>query len=229
MAHFAEEWKFLAPGAAAAGVRALLQHHCRPDPEYACGVISSLYFDTPRLAHYREKAHGDYLKSKVRLRWYDAPRPAPGRSLPVFLELKAKVGSRRRKWRHALTLDGAMVADPTRHAAEFRRLIQDAAQEWEASSEPDLMPALIVAYARQRYVCPASAARVCLDTDIRTTWFAAECLPGLPQGALDAAVLEIKHAQLESVPWLEAMYRFGLRQRSVSKYGLCIQQILGGA
>ena len=55
-------------------------------------------FDTPDLASYAEKANGDYLKTKLRLRWgTPLGRPArPRTAAPwtAWLEVKQRQGSR---------------------------------------------------------------------------------------------------------------------------------------
>jgi hypothetical protein len=50
--------------------RRMLASACRPDPEHAVACVWTIYYDTPQLTSLREKINSDYLKVKVRLRWY---------------------------------------------------------------------------------------------------------------------------------------------------------------
>lgn len=62
----------LASGRAGA-VAAFLAAYCRPDPEHPGGRVSTIYYDTPELCLLGEKTNSDFLKTKVRLRWYGEP------------------------------------------------------------------------------------------------------------------------------------------------------------
>ena len=52
-----------------------------PDPQYPEGVITSCYYDTPRLAAWYESLDGDYAKAKHRIRWYGDPPDPAGRRM----------------------------------------------------------------------------------------------------------------------------------------------------
>ena len=62
--------------------------------------MHTVYYDTPRLALLGEKIGSDFLKTKVRVRWYAGRDGRPGDAL--FAEAKFRVGSQRRKVRHRL-------------------------------------------------------------------------------------------------------------------------------
>ena len=69
-----------------------LEMHCDLDPEFPRNEVSTVYYDDLLWSALREKLNGDFLKQKVRLRWYSEGgdrRPA-GRA---FLELKSRNGS----------------------------------------------------------------------------------------------------------------------------------------
>jgi len=71
-----------------------VEHVCIPDLAYPTRTVSSIYYDTPSLALYDEKRNGDFLKSKVRLRWYaDEKAQQNGMDIPCYLEIKRKYGS----------------------------------------------------------------------------------------------------------------------------------------
>ena len=75
------EIKYTVPASRVPALCSLLDARCHPDPHYPRGHVRSLYFDTPDLRFLAEKSDGDFLKTKVRLRWYgaDAGAPASGR------------------------------------------------------------------------------------------------------------------------------------------------------
>ena len=92
------ELKFVTQKRLGDTVLCVLDHFCLPDSKYPFNRVSSIYYDTPSLDAYREKANGDYLKRKLRLRWYE---PVGGANsdgkVRAYLEVKAKTGSLRKK------------------------------------------------------------------------------------------------------------------------------------
>ena len=90
------EAKFVAERWRAESARRWLQMVCRPDPDFPEATVYTVYYDTPGLRCLHEKLNGDYLKSKVRLRWYRVGERAGD---TAFLEVKMRLGSRREKVR----------------------------------------------------------------------------------------------------------------------------------
>ena len=70
---------------------ALLRQVCRPDRDYPSGRINSLYFDSDDLDQHERSTSGEFIKDKVRVRWYGAQDNLPD-EVPVFLELKSRRG-----------------------------------------------------------------------------------------------------------------------------------------
>ena len=89
------ELKFLAPRRRAAPARRWLQATCRPDPIFPESTVYTVYYDTATLASLSEKQNSDYLKTKVRLRWY---RVGNRFSETAFVEIKLQC------FRHQLLL-----------------------------------------------------------------------------------------------------------------------------
>lgn len=207
-------------------VLAELQARCRPDPVHPAGRVTSVYFDTCDWVSVQEKRNSDYLKAKVRARWYttrEAPRPAG----PVFLELKRREGSTRGKLRietdfSAAEMAGLPLEDP--RWLELSRLLEDVGE----STRGDLLPAFELAYARRRFVEPVSGARVSLDLDIRVPRTNALRLPPGSRQPLPQAVLELK-GSLDGLPaGLARLGELGLRRGSFSKYAQCFDRITLG-
>lgn len=223
------ERKFVADGAQTATALALATHFCVPDPEHPVGAIASVYYDTPRLAAYAEKADGDHLKKKVRVRWYaEEPASSRDRTHPAFLECKHRVGGARFKLRTTFAadydlLDRAPLADPF-----WLELLAREAGNLDDALPLDLLPVLCIRYSRRRFVCPRTHARVAIDTDVRVDRLNPDLLPGVAAPRLDVTVCEFKNERAGAMPWAGALAASGFRLVSFSKYGHCVARILNG-
>lgn len=216
------ELKFVLPAARAEGALGLLRSLCRPDPQYRAAFVSTIYFDTPWLELLAAKVDSDYLKLKVRLRWYDSTRP----DAAAFLELKTRVGSLRHKIRlptglSPAWLDGVSMEDP-----ELLRVL-DLAEPVGIPLPGPLMPALMLRYKRHRFVELASGARVTLDTDIEVPRAHKGLFHGAAAAALPVAVLEVKGDADDLPPTMRPLLHLGARRGSFSKYGIAAREVLG--
>jgi SPX domain protein involved in polyphosphate accumulation len=208
---FAEQW---------------LSHCCIPDPKFHFGKISSIYFDTPQLDSYFEKSNGDFLKAKLRLRWYDNVLPENGKKT-AFLELKCKIGSGRQKKRWMLSLDADWLQNADLRDEQFHDILFEQIQNLEEPLAPHLVPTFRLYYERRRFICPASLARVCLDTAIGYDRMNKNLFANAGPGHVDFSVLEIKDTSANSeTPWLEQLHRAGFYNQNFSKYGQCTAQVL---
>ena len=80
-----------------------LSCRCQKDHEYHKNIVSSIYYVTPNWDALAEKINSDYLKNKIRLRWYSDM--ASSTVLPgAYLESKARMGMQRTKIRHKMDL-----------------------------------------------------------------------------------------------------------------------------
>ena len=209
-------------------VSALLAAACQPDGEYPVGAINSIYFDTPNRQFHDEKLNGDNLKLKVRLRWYGRPGPLTDEDVPAFIEAKHRLGSARRKTRIAVRAPARWLAtvpldDPGlvdflyRHAAELGEAIPHI-----------LSPSVCISYSRQRYICPVTGSRVAVDWQIRAGRVNPARFPTVGPVHLDRIVVEFKNQTKELPAWSYPLFQMGLRLRSFSKYGECMNQVLQG-
>lgn len=98
---FERELKFTVPGLCVPAVLQWLRAVCDPDPAFPHGIISSIYYDTRDGRYLAEKVNSDYLKTKIRLRWYRDPDDASVDG-PAFLEAKYRIGARREKMHLAM-------------------------------------------------------------------------------------------------------------------------------
>lgn len=220
------ERKFVSDRADPAAAVALLRAYAAPDPRYPEGELESVYFDTPALDAWRQKANGDATKRKVRLRWYRGPAPSGRRA--VWLEVKDRVGSARDKARHraeceAARLDAAPLSDPG-WAALLARLCAEAGFALGGG----LLPTVAIRYRRSRFVCPATGSRLSVDRAVSCPRANAALLPFA--GPLDCpcTVVEAKSADAWDWPFGADLARMGFRMESFSKYGYFLERILQG-
>jgi VTC domain len=216
------EVKFTAAATRTPILLAWLAGACVPEQPAPHGIVSSIYYDTDDLDLLDEKADSDYLKTKVRLRWYSDPagRDAPGRG---FLEMKRRVGGRRDKVRLRTEYEGAWLAgvslDDPRLASLPLRL------RGAGVLLPRLVPVLTVRYERHRFVEPSSGVRVSLDTAIGPAAVSRRVSRRPPAGLLSVSVVEVKGHVAALPPTLHALERLGVRRGSFSKYWACYQHV----
>ena len=207
----------------------LLDARCLPDGEYPLGHINSIYFDSYGTSSFYEKLNGDNLKIKIRARWYGCPEENTDADIPVFLEIKYRLGSARDKVRSRVLAPGRWLSstpldDPSfpsflyKHAATLGRPIP---QHW--------VPSICISYDRRRFLCPLTGSRVAVDWNIRSERINAALFPFLASVSIPRTVCEFKNTTGEIPAWAEPLYQAGFRLRSFSKYGECINQIQQGA
>lgn len=219
------ELKFTVPVTSTAAVLAWLRGACSPDPRFPCGRVSSIYYDTPRLDSLREKLNSDYLKTKVRLRWYSTlpEGAAAGRAM---LESKRRVGARRDKVRLETeytgeTLETLPLDDPAL-ALLPQRL-------WSVGViAPAMRPVLTVQYDRYRFVDRASRTRVAVDTGITVPAVSRRVNASHRPGQLEVAIVEVKGLTPTLPVNLQALTRLGARRASFSKYFACYKHVTRG-
>lgn len=206
-----------------------LDARCLPDGDYPVGHINSIYFDAPDATSFDEKEEGDNIKMKIRMRWYGSPAEDTDREIPVFIEIKHRLGSARRKVRHVVSAPGRWISktpldDPSFPAFLYRqalRLPEPIPLHW--------IPSVCISYDRHRYVCPQTESRVAVDKNIRTGRANSSVFGFFTPIELPFAICEFKNQGGEAPPWAELLYNAGFRLRSFSKYGECINQIRSGA
>ena len=217
------EIKLAVPLSAADALRAWMSSVCRPDAAHPPRLVWTVYFDTPRLALLREKIDSDYLKTKVRVRWYGA---IGNRESPVFAEVKQRVGNRRGKTRVALDVTPADLARWPLHEARWPALLAPLRAAMPALPA-QLAPVLCLRYMRHRFLDPAVQARLSIDSDIRATAVNTAMIHGHVPVGLDHAVFEYKGRLFDLPPHLRPTVRFGARRQAFSKYLACYQAVSG--
>ncbi len=200
-------------------VAAWLRHTCRPARDFPEGRITSCYFDTRGLDEYHATLDGDFDKQKVRLRWYDDISEKD--TTMAFIEVKKKSGFETRKNRELINVSsgslrrGAFdsILPPQRLRPFLRRL--------DYSGDAQLLPVSVISYQRLRFRAPGTEVGVSLDFNITAS---------LPRGGakvpLGTAIIEIKGADMELLPSLRKLGRFGSTWSAHSKYGLALELLL---
>jgi hypothetical protein len=200
-----------------------LEHVCRPDGDHPFGIVSSIYYDTREWDSLGEKLNSDYLKTKIRLRWY-AEEAGDGSGDPAFAEVKYRIGSRRAKVRIPTSLTaGALEALPLEDPA-----LLDVPRVIRAHGVPltqAFFPVFVVRYTRCRYLEGTSGARVCLDHSISAPRTNRLMLPWTNPVELNTGVFEVKSPSRELPAVLHRLVDLGLRMSSFSKYYACYRQL----
>ena len=213
------EAKFVFPGATIDVARAILCGSCRREEPHAASLVETIYFDGRRLESLEEKLASDYRKSKIRLRWYD-------RSEKVWLEVKRRVGSRREKLRVPVPFDGRELSRQSLDSPALSGVEALLVSLGEAAP-PGMAPAAHLSYRRERFVEPASGARISLDSEISVLRIAdwAAAAPGIRRvaGNLRSPYLvELKGDSRDLPPVLATLAALGGRRSSFSKYSFCL-------
>jgi hypothetical protein len=174
-----------------------------------------MYYDTPGLLSLGEKINSDYLKQKIRVRWYSGLDGQPAG--PSFVEAKLRVGNRRTKVRARLPYSAEELGtwdlqDP--------RLLQFplSLKEHGIDVRDPWRPIVLIRYRRDRFIEPISGSRVSLDTDIAATAVNRRTVSAADYSPLGSAVLEIKGSADELPLALRGLLHLGAHKCSFSKY-----------
>ena len=218
------EIKFTIDGRETTAVRRWLHAVCTKDPIFPSGIVNSIYYDTPALDQLREKVNSDYLKTKIRLRWYETGVASHSRS---FLEAKFRVGPRRHKVRLATDFSGSWLALIPLSNQVLRRI---PLKLWSMGvTVPSLLqPVLRIRYSRDRFVDHISGARISLDTDITIPSVNHELMTSPNPMALHTAVVEVKGLAKDLPPILKHLIVLGGRKTAFSKYRACYDHAVNG-
>jgi hypothetical protein len=196
-----------------------LDFHLVRDPVFYYGPVVSLYYDTPSLSFYFQVCNGDFIKTKVRLRWYQSHFPPEQESVICYLEIKRKYGARRHKQRQQLELEiRCLSGDLFSHPAILEA--PNGVPEARATGRGLLVPILIVHYERFRFIDPRSGSRIALDTGIVCSRSNSAYLAGAAPVAFGSDVLEVKGV-LDALPDCLVPVSRHLRKQSFSKYATC--------
>ena len=209
------ELKFTFPDARAHIVRGRLQSICRSDSEFPSAIVWTIYDDTPALVSLGEKINSDYLKRKIRVRWYsDLDGVVAG---PAFVEAKLRVGTRRLKMRERLPFPADEVARWDIEDARWRGF-PALLRNQGVLGQDSWLPMMLIRYRRDRFVEPLSQSRVSLDTDIAAVAINSRLVSMSDPSPVGTAVLEVKGAGEQLPRVLQSLLALGVHKRSFSKF-----------
>ncbi|MDP3479829.1 MAG: VTC domain-containing protein [Desulfoprunum sp.] len=218
-----QELKFVFDNCLARKLVFWLQNRCILDPEYPEGIISSIYYDTRDWSFLGEKINSDYLKTKIRLRWYSDR--VTGTLLPKnFLEAKFKTGSARQKIRVETGIDSQWIAGTSLTDPAFLH-VPELLLPYGILFAGTLYPALQINYTRLRFVDPITGSRLCVDSDIHVSRCNRTMVKTLRSHPLKQAVFEFKGKSGVLPDWLHQLMAFGCRRGSFSKFSACYQHV----
>ena len=209
------ELKYTLPEGRVDLARRWLNQVSRRDADFPEAVVWTIYYDTPGLRSLSEKINSDYLKQKIRVRWYSDVSGNP--TGPAFVEAKLRVGNRRSKVRARLSYSADELAqwdlqDP--RLAAFPLLLREhgilARDAWQ--------PMMLLRYRRDRFTEPHGGSRVSLDSDIAGAAVNRRFLSVTDNTAVGVAVLEVKGAGPVLPLAMRPLLQLGLHKRSFSKF-----------
>lgn len=213
------EQKYLTADAHQQFVLAWLDRTCRLDLRFPVDCVTSVYYDTPTLHFYAQKRNSEYMKTKLRLRWYGAA-DARTATVTCYLELKRKCGACRLKERIEVVVPASSLTDPLTDPVicELPHVVTP--RRW---SLPQLLvPMARIEYVRRRYRDPATGSSVAFDNAIQCTQINQRLLPARLPVRIPVGVLEVKGSHRVLPSTFRPVTPF-LHRRSFSKYAVCCE------
>jgi hypothetical protein len=183
---------------------------------YPAATVSTIYFDTPDLRFLGEKINSDYLKTKVRLRWY-SPIARVDDTARSFLEIKSRMGDRREKRRIETPLPAGELDEIPFDSVKLQDVLE-LARPLGVPIPARLLPVLLIRYERYRFIEPMSSSRVSIDMNIRAPRGSHRLVRDAAPIALQQVVVEIKGSETDLPRVLHPLARLGARRGSWSKF-----------
>ena len=222
---FSHELKFVFENHRAGIILNWLKARCRVDAEFPAAMVSSIYYDSRNWQSLGEKINSDFLKTKIRLRWYQDLHSGEF-SRESFLEEKYKIGAKRRKVRIPTGVAGDRLEKLPLSDPQLRRLLINLKREG-ITMDQVFLPAFQVTYKRFRLIDPATSARLCVDHDIHSPRVNWQMMPSCIPSPISKGVFECKGVNVELPQILHQLTALGCKKESFSKYGVCHDHHLG--
>ena len=216
---FSHELKFVFPRNRTDAILSWLKARCRTDSDYPAAMVSSIYYDTVNWCSLAEKNNSDYLKTKLRLRWYQDLYTGE-LSKESFLEVKFKIGAKRYKLRFPTGIGGARLKRLHLNDSQLRHLLTSLRNKGIPVNQA-YYPVFQVSYKRHRFVDPFSSARLCVDHDIHSPRVNWQMMPFCRPDPISKGVFECKGSHIELPDILHQLTAMGCKKESFSKYSIC--------
>ena len=209
------ELKYGLPASRADIARRMLERYCQRDQAFPAAVVWTMYYDTPGLRSLGEKINSDYLKQKIRVRWYSGLDGQPAG--PSFVEAKLRVGNRRTKVRALLPHSAQELATWDLQDPRLLQLPLSLKQQGIDVRDP-WRPIVLIRYRRDRFIEPISGSRVSLDADIAAVAVNPGSVSSVDYSPLGSAVVEVKGSADELPLALRGLLHLQAQKCSFSKY-----------
>jgi SPX domain protein involved in polyphosphate accumulation len=214
----------------------------RPDPfgDDACYRVTSVYYDSPNLDFYWQKADGEAIRRKLRLRFYGQPAsPDSLKDHVFFLELKHRIKDSVGKERIKLTPEGALsILNDYRELQNLKNHIDEkdlmnsetvSIMQW-LHNMMQFQAANTISYHREAWIGTVDQ-RLRLTFDQMASAYSPDSFakvgiePGLPLIAPGESIMEIKFNQ--SIPrWIrDIVIAQKLVPQRFSKYATGIDRL----
>ncbi|WP_205243371.1 VTC domain-containing protein [Desulfobulbus alkaliphilus] len=218
------EFKFTYGNHLAAKVVNWMEKRCVPDPTFPASRISSIYYDSRDWIILREKLNSEYLKLKIRVRWY-ADAHSSQLFPSNFIEAKYKIGSARKKVRMPSGRESDWLATAPMYLPDFMQL-PPLLRSLGVVLRENLFPAFQVSYTRRRFIDPLTGARLCVDQDIHVPRTNPLMISTTRPVCMPVGVVEYKQQGYDDFPdWLSQINAFQGRRAAFSKYLASFQHI----
>ena len=217
------ELKYTFPHLLAHSLEGWLAITCMKDEKYPESRVQSIYLEAADARSYQEKINSDFFKTKFRVRWYETKEGQPygdADQLPVFLEKKMKVGSKRLKRRWASSTVFNELKNNSLNSAFHGNWYRQFSEQTGVYSV--LQPLIQISYSRKRFIDPSTGVRISLDCNIKVERTNSQFLPPPPNLALDVGVFEIKGKNHEPPSMLAYLTSNIVTKDRFSKYERCI-------
>ena len=218
------EMKYVAPAHKLREALRMLENSCEPDPKFPVGIVSSIYYDTRNWDYLREKRESDYLKTKIRVRWYEQISRSNETSDISHAEVKHRIGCKRSKIRLATVHSGQYLAGLKLNDSALLRIPAVIQANGIRIRQP-IFPAFTISYNRRRFVDRCTNTRVALDYEINVPKSNPLMLGAVFPCVLSKIVLEIKGTDGEYPRNLRNLLKLGFRKEAFSKYYECYGQL----
>ncbi len=192
---------------------------CQPDPEFPVGGIASLYFDSPGLHLLQEKVDSDFIKSKLRLRWYTSN--TSDKNLTAYLEVKSKEGARRHKHRIEVSLPSDILEEGHEDFCSVAEIVAPAINTLGISAKHPLFPMITIRYDRHRFIDHENGSRISLDHNIGFSRVNPVFFPDLGGRSSRHCVLEVKNSSGYLPLTLQSLQHVISPREAFSKYEEC--------
>jgi VTC domain len=221
------ELKYTFPNMSRASLESWLLVNCKKDPSYPESRVHSIYLETTLAESYQEKVNSDFFKTKYRVRWYENEFGQPfseGPIVPVFLENKMKIGSKRLKNRWVVDekFDNLKTHNLNSifHSKWYKLFL-----DFKDETIPNLHPFIQISYTRKRFIDSITNTRLSLDYDIRVERTNSILLPPAQKVALDVGVFEVKSKSNVPPQSLSYLTTNLVKKANFSKYGECVSSV----